>query len=141
MMDTDRARDILMQLHAMGIKLSIDDFGTGYTSLSQLNKLPIDNLKIDMSFVRNMRFDESNRTIVKSTIDLSHNMGLEVTAEGVEDTETYDLLVDMGCDYCQGYLISEPLPMQVLERWMAQSPWCKPKSGNIHSLSPTKTAN
>lgn len=140
MMDTDRARDILTQLHAMGVKLSIDDFGTGYTSLSQLKKLPIDNLKIDMSFVRNMRIDESNRTIVKSTIDLSHNMGLEVTAEGVEDTETYDLLVDMGCDYCQGYLISEPLPMSVLERWMAQSPWCKPKSGNIHSLSPTKTA-
>jgi diguanylate cyclase (GGDEF)-like protein/PAS domain S-box-containing protein len=111
------AMEVLGRLKALGVATSIDDFGTGYSSLSYLKHLPIDQLKIDRSFVGNMVHDESDLTIVRSTIDLSHNLGLVVVAEGVEDPETLHLLAQLGCDRAQGYVLSRPVPATDLEAW------------------------
>lgn len=121
--DTTHALENLEALASLGCKLSIDDYGTGYSSLSYLKKLPVDELKIDKSFVMNMLRDRDDRVIVQSTIDLAHNMGLKVTAEGVEDQETLDRLRAMGCDMAQGFLMSKPIPADELTRWMAESKW------------------
>ena len=123
MSDQAQALGILKQLNAMGVRLAIDDFGTGYSSLSYLKSLPVDDIKIDRSFVTDMRSDKSNAVIVKSTIDLAHNMGLRVIAEGVEDRETYDELAALGCDEAQGYYLSRPLPVPELIEWVETSPW------------------
>ncbi|HHJ18908.1 MAG TPA: EAL domain-containing protein [Gammaproteobacteria bacterium] len=123
MSDQAQALGILKQLNAMGVRLAIDDFGTGYSSLSYLKSLPVDDIKIDRSFVTDMRSDKSNAVIVKSTIDLAHNMGLRVIAEGVEDRETYDELAVLGCDEAQGYYLSRPLPVPELIEWVETSPW------------------
>jgi diguanylate cyclase (GGDEF)-like protein/PAS domain S-box-containing protein len=111
------AMEVLGRLKSLGVATSIDDFGTGYSSLSYLKHLPIDQLKIDRSFVGNMVHDESDLTIVRSTIDLSHNLGLVVVAEGVEDPETLRLLAELGCDRAQGYALSRPVPALDLEHW------------------------
>ncbi len=111
------AMEVLGRLKALGVATSIDDFGTGYSSLSYLKHLPIDQLKIDRSFVGNMVHDESDLTIVRSTIDLSHNLGLVVVAEGVEDPETLRLLAHLGCDRAQGYALSRPVPAPAFEEW------------------------
>jgi diguanylate cyclase (GGDEF)-like protein len=107
-----RALVALEGLHAMGVRLSLDDFGTGYSSLAYLKQLPMDELKIDRSFVQNMDRDDSDATIVRSTIDLAHNLGLRVVAEGVETVEVLDLLRTLGCDEAQGFLFCRPLPAQ-----------------------------
>jgi diguanylate cyclase (GGDEF)-like protein len=112
------AMEVLGKMKSLGVSTSIDDFGTGYSSLSYLKNLPIDELKIDRSFVGNMVADDNDLTIVRSTIDLSHNLGLDVVAEGVEDAETLHLLADMGCDRAQGYFISRPVPSDDLESWL-----------------------
>jgi EAL domain-containing protein (putative c-di-GMP-specific phosphodiesterase class I) len=109
--------EVLTQLHSSGIRISIDDFGTGYSSLVYLRRLPVDQIKIDRSFVSSMLHDENATTIVRSTIDLGHSLGLEVVAEGVEDDETWALLADLGCDLAQGYALSRPMPAQELLRW------------------------
>jgi diguanylate cyclase (GGDEF)-like protein len=119
MLDPDRARFVLDQLRALGVKISIDDFGTGYSSLSYLSRLPLDELKIDLSFVAGMSRSEHDRFIVAATIDLGHRLGLSVTAEGVEDQETQDLLVSMHCDSIQGYHVARPLPADELVRWLS----------------------
>jgi diguanylate cyclase (GGDEF)-like protein/PAS domain S-box-containing protein len=111
------AMEVLGRLKSLGVATSIDDFGTGYSSLSYLKHLPIDQLKIDRSFVGNMVHDESDLTIVRSTIDLSHNLGLAVVAEGVEDGDTLRLLAELGCDRAQGYALSRPVPSNDLESW------------------------
>jgi diguanylate cyclase (GGDEF)-like protein len=111
------AMEVLGRLKALGVATSIDDFGTGYSSLSYLKHLPIDQLKIDRSFVGNMVHDESDLTIVRSTIDLSHNLGLVVVAEGVEDLETLRVLAELGCDRAQGYALSRPVPPAEFEQW------------------------
>lgn len=111
------AMEVLGRLKSLGVATSIDDFGTGYSSLSYLKHLPIDQLKIDRSFVGNMVHDESDLTIVRSTIDLSHNLGLVVVAEGVEDPETLQLLAELGCDRAQGFALSRPVPPAELEAW------------------------
>jgi EAL domain-containing protein (putative c-di-GMP-specific phosphodiesterase class I) len=116
--DPQRSLAVLGQLHADGIRLAIDDFGTGYSSLSYLKQLPVDEVKIDKSFVMNMALDESDATIVRSTIDLGHNLGLSVVAEGVETVEAFDQLLQGGCDIAQGYLFSRPVPAVAFERWM-----------------------
>ncbi len=103
------ALEVLGKLRSLGLATSIDDFGTGYSSLAYLKHLPIDELKIDRSFVDTMVTDPSDLTIVRSTIDLSHNLGLEVVAEGVEDGDTLRLLADLGCDRAQGYYVSRPV--------------------------------
>lgn len=105
-------------LHRMGSKLSIDDFGTGFSSLSYLRTLPASELKVDRCFVSNLVLDERDEVIVRSTIDLGHNLGLRVVAEGVEDSGTLDRLRMLGCDAAQGYGISRPLPLDRLLVWL-----------------------
>ena len=112
------AMEVLGKLKALGVATSIDDFGTGYSSLAYLKNLPIDELKIDRSFVGSMVTDESDLTIVRSTIDLSHNLGLDVVAEGVEDAATLAQLAELGCDRAQGFYISAPLAADDLLAWV-----------------------
>ncbi|UUX96918.1 putative bifunctional diguanylate cyclase/phosphodiesterase [Aquabacterium sp. J223] len=116
--DPERALQTLARLHAMGLKLSIDDFGTGYSSLAYLKRLPLHELKIDRSFVMAMTRDPADRKIVRSTIDLAHNLGLSVVAEGVEDRATWDLLHELGCDEGQGYHIARPMPEEEFAGWL-----------------------
>jgi diguanylate cyclase (GGDEF)-like protein len=110
MADPVRTTSVLDRLHDLGVHLSIDDFGTGYSSLSYLQRLPVDEIKIDRSFVQRMAADRSDDVIVRSTIDLGHNLGLRVVAEGVEDRESCDRLSSLGCDAAQGYWLSRPVP-------------------------------
>jgi diguanylate cyclase (GGDEF)-like protein len=112
---------ILNELREMGLHLSIDDFGTGYSSLAYLKKLPVSELKIDKSFVSHMVENHDDATIVRSTIDLAHNMGLKVVAEGVENQATWDALQSMGCDFIQGYFLSRPLTVEALQQWIEES--------------------
>ena len=118
MADRDRARDILTRLRASGIKISVDDFGTGYSSLAYLRDLPIDELKLDQSFVFPMAEDARAAALVVSTIDLAHGLGLKMVAEGVENSVAYDELVRHGCDYAQGYFMSRPVPAAALDEWL-----------------------
>ena len=119
MTEPGRARRVLQALHGMGIHIAIDDFGTGYSSLSYLQQLPVSEIKIDRSFVTGMLENQANTVIVRSTIDLARNLGLHLTAEGVESQETLEHLRAAGCDSAQGFLISRPLPARDLELWMA----------------------
>lgn len=114
--DFGRAREVLLQLRDLGVRISIDDFGTGYSSLAQLQQLPVDEIKIDRSFVMDMDTNANNAAIVRSTIELGRNLGLDVTAEGVETHETWQRLVELGCDYAQGYLLGRPEPAATCER-------------------------
>jgi EAL domain-containing protein (putative c-di-GMP-specific phosphodiesterase class I) len=117
------APEILGQLHGMGDKLSIDDFGTGYSSLAYLQRLPVDELKIDKSFVTGLSAAGDDAVIVRSTIDLAHNLGLTVVAEGVEDEASKELLVGYGCDRAQGYFFARPCPADEFIAWLAASPY------------------
>ena len=102
--------DILTRLRVKGISLSLDDFGTGYSSLTQLYQMPFDELKIDRSLVTDIPHSREANTMVSSLIDLAHNLGLRVCAEGVESRVALDLLATLGCDSCQGFYISRPIP-------------------------------
>ena len=115
--DPQRAEATLNKLAAQGFKLSIDDFGTGYSSLAYLKRLPVSELKIDKSFVMGMESDASDAKIVRSTIDLAHNLGLSVVAEGVESAAILAQLRALGCDEAQGYFISRPLPAHEFNAW------------------------
>ncbi len=121
--DPKRALEVLNQLHEMGFSLSVDDFGTGYSSLAYLKKLPVSELKIDQSFVFDMAENQNDAIIVRSTIDLGHNMGLVVVAEGIENQATWDILQGMGCDLAQGYHLSRPMPADALRVWLDQAAW------------------
>jgi EAL domain-containing protein (putative c-di-GMP-specific phosphodiesterase class I) len=103
------------------VRLSVDDFGTGYSSLANLKRLPIDELKIDRSFVSPMMEDESDLIIVRSTINLGHDLGLTVIAEGVEDELTLKRLGTLGCDLAQGYHLSRPLAPDAFAAWVAHN--------------------
>jgi diguanylate cyclase (GGDEF)-like protein len=116
--DPARTVGTLNRLSDMGIALAIDDFGTGYSSLSYLHRLPVDEIKIDRSFVQRMTADESDSVIVRSTIDLGHNLGLQVTAEGVEDGQTWQLLAAAGCDQAQGFYLRKSGTGAQLTRWL-----------------------
>ncbi|SQH35693.1 putative signal transduction GGDEF domain-containing membrane protein [Pseudomonas mucidolens] len=118
MHNPEQALRILEQLRGCGISLSVDDFGTGYSSLAQLQRLPVQELKIDQSFVRNLDSTSGDGVIVRSTIEMSHNLGLKVVAEGVEFEPSLALLKQWRCDTAQGYLISRPLSAMAFERWM-----------------------
>jgi diguanylate cyclase (GGDEF)-like protein len=121
MADPARAREVLSRLDEMDVEISVDDYGTGFSSLAYLKQLPVDMLKIDKSFVMDMGLDENDAIIVRSTIDLAHNLGLKVIAEGVEDKDTYDLLTILGCDFIQGYYAKEPVAADVLEAWLKKT--------------------
>jgi diguanylate cyclase (GGDEF)-like protein len=123
MADPGRAMEILTRLRTMGIRISIDDFGAGYSSLSYLRRLPVSAIKVDKSFVIGMTASEDDAVIVRSTVDLAHNLGLKVVAEGVESREVLDRLVAMGCDAAQGNYINRPVPAADLPRWLSDSPW------------------
>jgi diguanylate cyclase len=124
MADRDRARDILTRLRRHGIQISVDDFGTGYSSLSYLRDLPIDELKLDRSFVLPMIDDPRAAALVEATIGLAHSLGLRLVAEGVETAIAYAELARLGCDQAQGYYMSRPVPAAELERWL--STWRAP---------------
>jgi diguanylate cyclase (GGDEF)-like protein len=121
--DPARALEVLMKLHGMGIRLSIDNFGTGYSSLDHIKKLPINEVTIAKPFVTGMVADENDAVLVHSIINLAHNLGLKVIAEGVEDHETLNRLTALDCDAAQGYLMAPPLPQAELTRWLSESPW------------------
>jgi EAL domain-containing protein (putative c-di-GMP-specific phosphodiesterase class I) len=108
---------VLDRLRALGVGISIDDFGTGYSSFANLRDLPVTEIKIDRSFVATATGSTANAAIVKSTIDLGHNLGLAVVAEGVETRQCLDLLAAMGCDLIQGYYYAPPMPADDLLRW------------------------
>ncbi|KAA0949756.1 MULTISPECIES: bifunctional diguanylate cyclase/phosphodiesterase [unclassified Pseudomonas] len=118
MHNPEQALRVLEQLRGCGISLSVDDFGTGYSSLAQLQRLPVQELKIDQSFVRNLDSASGDGVIVRSTIEMSHNLGLKVVAEGVEFEPSLKLLRQWKCDTAQGYLISRPLNAMAFEIWM-----------------------
>jgi diguanylate cyclase (GGDEF)-like protein len=120
---------ILTELDRMGVTLAVDDFGTGYSSLAYLKKLPVDELKIDKSFVMDMDENENGAVIVRSTIDLAHNLGLKVTAEGVESQTVWEALGALGCDLSQGYFMGRPMPAEQLENWLRESAWVRLSTG------------
>lgn len=121
MMDASRSLSVLQRIRAIGVRIAIDDFGTGHSSLSYLQKLPVDNIKIDQSFIREMDNDKESQTIVDSIIGLAHNLKVSVTAEGVEDQRSLMRLLQLGCDFAQGYLISRPIPADETEIWLQQN--------------------
>ncbi|KAA2264772.1 EAL domain-containing protein [Solihabitans fulvus] len=118
MSDPERDLPVLRRLHALGVVLAVDDFGTGYSSLAYLRQLPVDEVKIDKSFVLGMGTDLGDMAVVRSIVELGHSLGLTVVAEGVEDDAARDQLVGMGCDVAQGYLISRPLSEDRFEAWL-----------------------
>jgi diguanylate cyclase len=120
MVDSGVARSMLTELHEMGVRISIDDFGAGYTSLAQLKHLPISELKIDKSFVLTMQSDEANALIVRSVVDLGHNLGMTVVAEGVETANAIDALGGYSCDVAQGYHLCRPVNAEAFVRWHAE---------------------
>ena len=122
MFDPEQAKQILSNLVQWGASIAIDDFGIGYSSLSNVKLLDINELKIDRSFVVNITEDADDHAIVKSTIELSHRLGLMVTAEGVENRESLELLKELGCDYAQGYYICEPIMSEEFSQWLKSEP-------------------
>jgi EAL domain-containing protein (putative c-di-GMP-specific phosphodiesterase class I) len=116
--DPRRVHPVLEQLSKMGIRIAIDDFRTGYASLALLRRLPVDRIKIDRSFVTGMDASEDDASIVRSTIDLAHNLGLQVVAEGVETEAVYRGVAELGCDAGQGYHLGRPMPVDELVPWL-----------------------
>ncbi len=133
MSDPDRSLVTLMRLSQLGVGLSVDDYGTGYSSLANLRRLPIDELKIDRSFVSPMLSDESDLIIVRSTINLGHDLGLKVVAEGVEDEATLHRLEKLGCDLAQGYHFSKPLPPEGFNKWIGRNGESSSESATFES--------
>jgi diguanylate cyclase (GGDEF)-like protein len=133
MQDPDRVMNVAERVHGLGFTLSIDDFGTGYSSLAYLKKLPVSEIKIDKSFVVDMLGSENDAVIVRATGDLAHNLGLKVTAEGVENAQILDVLRGMGYDIAQGYYISRPLPAQAFSDWLQTSKWppCQAEAAEV----------
>jgi len=122
-LDPKHAEQNLLALSRMGVRLSIDDFGTGYISLASIKRLPVNEIKIDKSFVTNMLTDKQDAMLVRTVIDFGHNFGLTVVAEGVETQDVLDALIDLGCDEAQGYFICKPQPFTAFKSWLAASPW------------------
>jgi len=121
MTDPARTTDVLSRVRGLGVKASVDDFGTGYSSMAYLKNLPVDELKVDRSFVGDMTRNESNTVLVQSAIDLGHNLGLTVVAEGVEDARTLDAVERLGCDVAQGFYFAAPMTADQLAEWTPPS--------------------
>lgn len=118
--DLDGAAEALTALHAHGVRISIDDYGTGYSSIAHLRALPVQCIKIDRSYVAGMLEDPASTSIVRSTLDLAHELGLQVVAEGVETQVEYEALLAIGCDVAQGYYCARPMPGESIVEWMTQ---------------------
>jgi EAL domain-containing protein (putative c-di-GMP-specific phosphodiesterase class I) len=127
--DPARSKLVLEELAAIGIRLAIDDYGSGYSSLGYLTRLPISTIKIDRSFVLTMAHDEGNSTIVRSTIELARNLGLDIVAEGVETREVWQRLRTLGCTYAQGYYVAPPQPAAELGSWLRERRRAGPVAG------------
>ena len=123
MSDVARATETANRLNGMGVRISIDDFGTGYTSFAYIRKLPINEIKVDKSFVLNMSSVPDDEVIVRSIVTLGLNLGVDVVAEGVEDDTTWNLLAALDCTQAQGYFISPPVAAENLRAWLANSSW------------------
>lgn len=134
--DPDRAAATLTRLSRLGISIAIDDFGTGYSSLAYLKRLPLDAVKIDKSFVMGMLHDGDNDAIVRTTIDLAHNLGLRVVAEGIEDRATWNRLAQLQCDHAQGFFISQPLDADAITAWLTRHPARSRRAAPSAALSP-----
>ena len=121
--ETDRMTAILPKLAALGVRISVDNFGTGYSSLTRLRNLPLAEVKIDRSFVQQLREHPEDRAIVESVVTLGHRLGLAVAAIGVEDHRTLSLLRGLGCDTVQGFYFTPPLAAAGLKAWLDRTPW------------------
>ena len=139
MTDPVRAKTLLDRLAAQGVTLSIDDFGAGYTSLAQLKNLPITEIKVDRSFVQTMQTDTSNSMIVRSVVELGHNLGLTAVAEGVESADILQQLTGYTCDVAQGYHLSRPLTAQAFDTWRTTWPGLPPTPRQHPALPATRT--
>jgi diguanylate cyclase (GGDEF)-like protein len=127
MLAPERSLVVLKELKNLGVRLSIDDFGTGYSSLAYIKDMPVNELKIDKSFVLQMKKCSSDQKIVKTISDLAKNFDLKVVAEGIEDVESYQLVMNLGCHTAQGYLLSKPLKPKHLEQWVRENAWYRPE--------------
>jgi EAL domain-containing protein (putative c-di-GMP-specific phosphodiesterase class I) len=134
MANPEHALEGLTRLSEMGVRLSIDDFGTGYSSLAYVKRFPVDEIKIDRTFVIDMAVNENDSAIVRSIIDLAHNLGMSVVAEGVENRETWDLLAELGCDLAQGFYVSRAVPEAALTQWLDRRRTERTVVGAIPSL-------
>jgi diguanylate cyclase (GGDEF)-like protein len=131
MSDPQRVTEVLAALRSLGVRVSLDDFGTGQASLAYLKRLPLDEVKIDRAFITTMADDDGDAVIVRSTIDLARNLGLEVVAEGVESESVLEALVDLRCNSAQGYFLSRPLPSAELGDWLSNRSTTPRTSGNV----------
>ena len=120
--DPQKVITTLNNIRSLGVRFAIDDFGTGYSSFAYLTKLPVKSIKIDKSFVLSLDKDRDNALIVRSIIDLSHNLGLKVVAEGVESATSRDMLKSFGCDEAQGYFYSRPQPADIITGFLSEPP-------------------
>ena len=118
MSDPDQALRALQALSTLGVRLSIDDFGTGHSSLSYIKKLPVNEIKIDRSFVMEMDAIKDDAVIVSTTLNMCHSLGLKVVAEGIESQSVFQTLQQLDCDYAQGYFLTKPLPQNELLNWL-----------------------
>jgi EAL domain-containing protein (putative c-di-GMP-specific phosphodiesterase class I)/ActR/RegA family two-component response regulator len=118
MRDVTRTMDVLLRMRLRNIGVSIDDFGTGHSSLSELQRMPFSEMKIDKSFVTDMALSKDSAVIVNSIIDLGHNLGLKVIAEGIEDQRAWEMLAEKGCDFAQGFHMGRPMPASELGLWL-----------------------
>ena len=131
MSDVEHVREVLTRLAQHGVRIAIDDFGTGFSSLALLDELSVDTLKIDKSFVQIMAADKHATNVARSAVNLGHDLGCALVAEGVENRDTWEMLAALGCDHAQGFLVSKPLLPEMLEGWLIKSPW---NSGSAHPL-------
>jgi EAL domain-containing protein (putative c-di-GMP-specific phosphodiesterase class I) len=120
MREPQLAAQVMQQLRTAGVRFAIDDFGTGQSSLAQLHALPVDELKIDRAFVRDLDRSASNQAIVRTTVELGHSLGLKVVAEGIETPDVWSALLRLGCDLGQGYMIARPMPAGEVPGWLGR---------------------
>jgi EAL domain-containing protein (putative c-di-GMP-specific phosphodiesterase class I) len=133
MAEPERAIDTLGQLRKLGVHLAVDDFGTGYSSLAYLHRLPVDEIKIDKSFVSKLAGATSRANIVRASVDLGHSLRLESVAEGVEDARTWDLLAALGCDTAQGFYMGRPMAAEEILPWLRR--WEASEAAGLNSAA------
>jgi EAL domain-containing protein (putative c-di-GMP-specific phosphodiesterase class I) len=121
MSELEVVEDVVGRLRALGVQVSVDDFGTGYSSLKFLQKIQVNEVKIDQSFVQSMMASEGDAAIVRATVELAHGLGLRVCAEGVEDQEVVEALAALGCDSAQGFHLARPMPAEVMREMLMPS--------------------